>query len=51
MQELEIPSVLRLEFPEGAGDGLAELGLSQPYLPCCVALGKRLNLSGLLFLL
>lgn len=44
-------SVLRLEFPVGAGDGMADLGLSLPSSSCCVALGKWLNPSGPLILL
>lgn len=38
--------VLRLEFPEGVGVEIADMGLSQPSLPCCVVLGKWLNPSG-----
>lgn len=43
--------VLRLEFLEGAGNGITDLGLSQPSSSGCVALGKWLNPSGPLFLL
>lgn len=43
--------VLGLEFPEGVGVEIADMGPSQPSPSCCVALGKWLSPSGPLFLL